>query len=103
MPQLIFNSLNKDKFKTFIIDFEKKEIPLMSWIDIFNMLEKKTKYSKKIFYIVDINGKTKPYKYIKKHKLKLDLWDYAMYNSVTNERNNDFYISFGVHISSIKN
>ena len=103
MPQLIFNSQNKDKIKTFIKDFKETDLPQLTWDDIFEIIEKASLYPKKIFYIVDINGKTRSYKSIHKQKQKLNLWDYAMYNSVTNERNNDFYISFGIHIPSIKN
>ena len=99
MPQIIFNSLDKEIFKTFVIDFKKKDIPQLSWDDIFDIMEKAYLHSKKIFYIIDINGKRKPYKNI--HKEKLNLWDYVMYNSTSNEKNNDFYISFGIHISSV--
>ena len=101
MPQIIFNSHNKDKFRTFIKDFKETDIPQLTWDDIFEIIEKASLHSRKIFYIVDINGKTRPYKNI--HKQKLNLWDYAMYNASTNERNNDFYISFGIHLPSIKN
>ena len=101
MPQIIFNSHNKEKIKTFIKDIKEMDITLLSWDNIFEFIEKSSLYPKNIFYIVDINGKIRSYKSI--HKQKLNLWDYVMYNTVTNERNNDFYISFGIHLHSIKN
>jgi hypothetical protein len=100
MPQLILNSNDKDLMPTFIMNFEKTYVPLLSWENIFDAIEKKYKISRNIIFIVNDKGKRKRYKEI--IQTKLNLWDYVMYNSITNEIRNDFYISYGIHISSLR-
>ena len=100
MPPLILNSNDKDLMPTFIINFQETDIPLLSWKNIFDAIEKKYKISRNILFITNNEGKTKKYKEI--IKTKLNLWDYVMYNSFTNEKRNDFYISYGIHIASLR-
>ena len=94
MPQLILNSQDKEHFKSFVINCEEDVIPQLSWSDLFDIVSKKYNIDKNVIYF-----KThKCGKIFYTDQEILNTENFRMTYEKIQEKNNDYWFSFGIQI-----
>ena len=94
MPQLILNSQNKEYLKSFVINCEEDVIPQLSWSDLFDIVSKKYNIDKNVIYFK--NHKCGKIFYTNQQTLNME--NFRMTYEKIQEKNNDYWFSFGIQI-----
>lgn len=94
MPQLILNSQNKEYLKSFVINCEKDVIPQLSWSDLFDIVSKKYNIDKNVIYFKSHKCGNIFYTY----QETLNMENFRMTYEKIQEKNNDYWFSFGIQI-----
>ena len=92
MPQLILNSEEREYFKSFVVDCNKDVLKSLSWKDLFNIVSKKYNINNKKLYFKDYKALRISISYNE----DLDIENFRMINSNTQEKTNDYWFSFGI-------
>ena len=96
MPQLIMSSDIKGEFPSFVIDIENEQLQHLNWTDILEIVSLKLKIPIKRLYVKTTNGKRVSKKNINENTFTID--NYRMQYINSDEKNNDFWFSFGTKI-----
>ena len=96
MPQLIMSSDVKGEFPSFVIDIENEQLLHFTWTDILEIISSKYNIPTKLLYVKTTNGKRVSKKNINENTFTID--NYRMQYINSDEKNNDFWFSFGTKI-----
>lgn len=93
MPQIILSTTNK-YFKTIVKDISKKELQIITWNTIYDIINNKYSIPKSFIHFVNKDGRRKKISSLVNEKLNIQ--DFRMFNVNTSQYINDYLITYTI-------